>query len=210
MSLGVLQTRGRFVDAVGGDERLAGGQFRTRHFHWRHAAGLGQGLHHADRAVVVAATNRELDPEHPQRPFVPAHRLPAERAVGLEGVAEVVLRFLVGAPHQMNLRERVEDCAGGFMELDGVPDLECALEGPLGAVDIAKLHQNLPERGERHGQPVSGPACFMQGHAALGQDKGLFVLVAQQRDIGLVVHDPGEDIVGLNGHGEALALPERC
>ena len=49
----------------------------------------------------------------------------------------------------------------------------------------------------------------MQRHAPLGQRERLLVVVAHQRDVGLVVHDPGEHVVGLDGHGEPFALAQR-
>ena len=48
----------------------------------------------------------------------------------------------------------------------------------------------------------------MQRHAALGKRKCLFVLVAHQRDVRLVVHDAGEHVVSLDGRRQPLALTE--
>ena len=52
----------------------------------------------------------------------------------------------------------------------------------------------------------------MQRHAALGERKRLVVLVAHECHVRLVVDDTGDDVVGLDGLSEPLALAEcpRC
>ena len=49
----------------------------------------------------------------------------------------------------------------------------------------------------------------MKRDASFGERERLLVMVAHQRDVGLVVHDAGENVVSLNSGREPFALPER-
>ena len=109
----------------------------------------------------------------------------------------------------MNLRERVEHGAGRLVELDRAAHLERAREDLLGALEIAKLHEDLAERRQRDGEAVAGAERLMQRDAALGERERLIVPMPHQRDVRLVVHDAGEHVVGVNGHREPFALPQR-
>ncbi len=55
---------------------------------------------------------------------------------------------------------------------------------------------------------MPGAERFVQRDAAFRQRECLVVVVADQRDVGLVVHDAGEDIVGLDRGREPLALAQ--
>ena len=109
----------------------------------------------------------------------------------------------------MDLRKRVEDRAGRLMELDRAPHLEASRQDLFGTLEVAKLHEDLTERGERHCQAVPRCERLVQRDAPLGQRERLLVLVPHQRDVRLIVHDAREHIVGLDGHGQAFTLRER-
>jgi len=124
-------------------------------------------------------------------------------------VTEVFAGALVRSAHQVNLRQRVEDGAGGFVELDRAAHFERPRQDLLRAFEIAQLHEDLPERRERDREPVAGRECLVQGDAALGECQRLLVLMAHERHVRLVVHDSGKHVVGLDGHRQPLALAER-
>ena len=165
---------------------------------------LGQG----DGLLVLPAANREPDGQYLQRPFIPAHHLGAVGAVGVACLAEVVLSPFVGAPEEMNLGEGIEDGAGCFVKLDGAPDFKRSRQDLLGTFEVSDLDENLPKRGERHGEPVARSEGFTYCDAPFGESERLLVVVPQDGDVRLVVHDSREDIVGVDAHGQAFALPE--
>ena len=136
-------------ERFGGDER---GLQRIE----RRRAGRENLVGSRDGLVERAAPEREPRAEHADRPFVPAARLPAVRAVRLAGAAEKLARDVVLAANQVNLRERVEDGAGGLVKLNRAADLERAVQRLLGAGQIAEPHADLSERGERHREAVAG------------------------------------------------------
>ena len=78
----------------------------------------------------------------------------------------------------------------------------------LGALEIAELHEDLSERGQRDGQAVAGAERLVQRDAALGERQRLIVAMAHQRDVRLVVDDAREDVVGGNRHRQTLALTQ--
>ena len=108
----------------------------------------------------------------------------------------------------MNLRERVEDCAGRLVELDRTSHFERARQRFFGALQVAELHEDLSERRERDGEPMAGSERFVERDAALGQRQRLVEPMSHQGHVGLVVHDPGEHVVGLDCHREAFALTQ--
>ena len=109
----------------------------------------------------------------------------------------------------MNLRQRVEHGAGRLVELNRAAHFERAREDLLGALEVAELHEDLSERGERDGEAVARAERLVQRDAALGQRQRLIVTMAHQRDVRLVVHDAGEHVVGLDRHRQPLALAQR-
>src|SRR5688572_3202940 len=110
----------------------------------------------------------------------------------------------------MNLRERVEHRAGRLMELNRTANLEGACEDLFGALEIAKLHVDLTERGERDREAVTRAERLVQRDAAFRERERLIVAMTHQRDVRLVVHNAGEHVVGGNGHRETFTLPETC
>ena len=74
---------------------------------------------------------------------------------------------------------------------------------------MAEAHADLAERRERSRQAGALADAFVQGHGALGQRQRLLVAMADQRDVGLIAIHHREDIVGLNGGGQAFGLPQR-
>ena len=143
------------IDSAGRDHRFAGSEVGLNGVSRRHAGRLCQGVGHRDRLVVRASPDGELHAKHLQRPLEPAHRLRAERTVRIAGLTQILARALVRAAHQVDLRQRVEDRAGRLVELNRTADLERAREDLLGAFEIAKLHVDLSERGQRDGQSVA-------------------------------------------------------
>ena len=111
---------------------------------------------HRDGFFVRAAPNGQLDAQYLERPLVPSHGLRAVRAVRVARLPQVFAGALVRAAHQVNLRERVEDGARRLLELHRAADLESARQHLLGALEVAKLHEDLAERRERHGEAVTG------------------------------------------------------
>jgi hypothetical protein len=109
----------------------------------------------------------------------------------------------------MNLRERVEDGAGRFVELNRAAHFECPVQRVLGADQIARRYADLAERGERDRETVAGPVRFVQRHAPLRQRERLLVTMLKQHHVGLVAADGREDVVRLHQRGEALRLPQR-
>ena len=175
----------------------------------RHARRSRELVGHRQRLVECAPSDGELDAEHLERPLVPPHRLRAVGAVRFARVTEVFAGALVRPAHQMNLRERVEHGAGRLVELDRAADFERAREDLLRALQIAKLHEDLAERRERDGEAVSRAERLVERHAALGERQRLFVLMAHQRDVRLVVHDAREHVVGLDRRRQAFTLAKR-
>jgi hypothetical protein len=55
---------------------------------------------------------------------------------------------------------------------------------------------------------VSRSERLVKRHAALRQRQRLIVVVTHERHVCLVVHDPGEHVVGMNGHRQPLALAQ--
>ena len=204
-----LDARFRVRDAVGGDQRFACRKVRLNGLARRHAGRTCEVIGHHERFVEFPLADRELDAQHFERPFVPPHGLRAVGAICLAGVTKVLTGPLVGAAHQMNLRERVEDGARGFMKLDGTADFQRAREDAFRTLELPKLHEDLAERRECDGQAVTRAERLVQRHASLGKRQRLIVLVAHQRHVRLVVDDAREHVIGLNGHREALTLTQR-
>jgi hypothetical protein len=198
----------RFRNAIGRHQRFARGQLRLDRLCRRDARGVHQRLGVGDGFVVGAPANRQLHAEHLQRPLVPPHRLGAVRAVGFARLAEVFGGTLVGSTHQVDLGERIEDGAGRLLELHRAADFQRAGQDLFRALQVPELHQDLAERRERDGQAVTRAERLVQRDAALRERQRLLVLVAHERHVGLVVDDAGEDVVGVDGHREPLALPE--
>jgi hypothetical protein len=196
----------RLADAIGGDERFARRQLGERRLGRRDPRGPNQLLGHRQRFVVRAPPDRHLDAEDLGSPFVPPHDLGAIRPEGLARLAKVVGGALVGAAHQVDLRKRVEDGAGGLAKLNGTAQVERAREDLLGPLEIAELHEDLAKRRQRDRQSVPRTERLVNGDAALGKRERLIVMMAEERDVRLIVDDAGEHIVGLNGHREPLAL----
>jgi hypothetical protein len=108
----------------------------------------------------------------------------------------------------MNLRERVEHRACRLVELNRTADFERAGEDLFGAFEVAKLHVDLTECGEGDREPVTRAERLVQSHAALGKRECLIVPMTHQRDVRLVVHDPGEHVISRNLHRETFTLPQ--
>ena len=109
----------------------------------------------------------------------------------------------------MNLRERVEDRARRFVELNRTPHFEGAMQRFFGARQVAEPHADLPERRERHGQAMSRPVRFVNRHAALGERQRLLVAMLEHQHVGLVAAHRREHVVGLRQRGEPLGLSQR-
>ena len=205
---GRRQPRFRLGEPVGEGQRLGGDERRLERVE-RRRAGLKNFVHACDRVVEVAAPQREPRAEHAHRPLVPLAGLAAVGAVRLAGAAEKIAGRVVAAADEMNLRERVEDGAGRFVELNRAAHFERAVQRVLGADEIAQAHADLAERGERHREAVAGPVRFVQRHAPLRQRERLLVTMLKHHHVGLVAADGREDVVGLHHRGEALRLPQR-
>jgi len=102
-------------------------------------------------------------------------RLPAVGAVGFARTAEKIARGFVPAANQVNLRERIEDGAGRFVELNGTSYIERAMQRVFGADQIAEPDADLSERRERDGESVARSVGFVQRDAALGERQRLLV-----------------------------------
>ena len=200
----------RLGNAIRRHQRLARGQLRLERFGRRDARCLHQLLGMVDGFVVSATANRQFHAEHFQRPLVPAHRLRAIRAVGFAGLAEVLAGTLVGAAHQVDLRQRVEDRAGRLLELHRAADFQRAGQDLFRALQVPELYQDLAERGEGDGETVVRAQRLVQRDAALGERQRLIGMVAHELHVGLIVDDACEHIVGLDGNGQPLALSERA
>ena len=109
----------------------------------------------------------------------------------------------------MDLRQRVEDRAGGLVELNRAADLERAMQRFFGARQVAKPHADLSERGERDREPVAGAVRLVKRHAALGERQRLLVAVLEHQHVGLVAADRRQHVVGLHERREPLGLPQR-
>jgi hypothetical protein len=109
----------------------------------------------------------------------------------------------------LNLRQRIEHRAGGFVELDRAANLERAVQRVFGAGQVAEADANLAERRQRDGETVARAVRFVQRHAALGERQRLLVAMLQHRHVGLVAADGREHIVGVHQRREALGLAER-
>ncbi len=130
-------------------------------------------------------------------------------AVGLAGLAEIFAGAIVGPAHQVNLGQRVEDGAGGDVELHRLADFERPHQDVFGAIQIADLHEHLPQGRERDRQAVAFPQGAIEGDAALGEGQRLVEPVRHQRQDGLVVCGAGQDVVGVDGRGEPFRQPQR-
>ena len=196
------------VDAARRDHRFAGGEVGLDGVGRRHAGRLRQRVGHRHGLVVRASSDGELHAKNFERPLEPAHGLRAERTVRVAGLTQILTGTLVRAAHQVNLRQRVEDRAGRLVELNRAAHFERAREDLLGAFEIAKLHVDLSERGQRDGQAVPRPERLVQRDAALGERQRLIVAMAHQRHVRLVVNDAREDVVGGDGHRQTLGLSQ--
>ena len=78
----------------------------------------------------------------------------------------------------------------------------------LRAVEVAQLHENLTQRGQRDGETVTGSERLVEGHASFGERQRPVEMLAHERDVCLVVRDAGEQIVGGNRLCQTLALAE--
>jgi hypothetical protein len=79
----------------------------------------------------------------------------------------------------------------------------------FGAVERAEPDADLPERCQRHGQPVARRELLVAADALLGERQRLVVAMPHHRHVRLVpVHD-GQHVVGVHGGGEALGLAQR-
>ncbi len=79
----------------------------------------------------------------------------------------------------------------------------------LGALELAEPHEDLSERGERNGEPASGPHLFLQRRTVLGHGERLLMAVLEQRHVRLVVADDTEDILRLHRRRESLGVLQR-
>jgi hypothetical protein len=122
---------------------------------------------------------------------------------------QVLAGAFVRAAHQVDLCERVEDRARRFVEEHRAAHLEGAVQHLFCAFEIAEQHERLPQRGECDGKPVSGSHALVQVEAPFRKRERLVVAMAHQRDVGLIVDDTRQDIVGLDGNREPFRLAER-
>ena len=199
---------GRIVIAVEGEQRLGGNQVRLQDVSGGRAGHARDFLGLPEAVLEVSPAQREAREQEPDRPLVPATRLPAEAAVHIRRLSEVLLGAVPGASHQVNLGERIEDGAGRLVELERAPDGQRAVQDVLGEFEVSLAHADLPERGQRDGKAVRGPGRFMEGHGAVGQRAGLFELVAHQRDDCLVAAHQREHVIGLRERREVFGLAE--
>ena len=108
----------------------------------------------------------------------------------------------------MNLRERVEHGARGFMELDRASNVQRTVECVLCALEIAKADTDLPERGERDREAMPRAMGLVKRHAAFGHGQRLIVAVLQHQSVRLIPAHRCQDVAGVNHRGEAFGLPE--
>ncbi len=162
-----------------------------------------------DGFVERASTEREPRAEDAHRPFVPMAGLAAVGAVRLDGAGQELAGHFVPAAHQVNLRERVEHRAGRLVELDRAPHVERAVQGVLGARQVAEPHADLAERAERDGQSVARAVRLVERDAALGQRERLLVAVLEHHDARLVAAHRGEHVVRVDERRHALGVPQR-
>ena len=80
-----------------------------------------------------------------------------DEAVRLAGLAEIFAGAIVGAPHQVNLGERVEDGAGGDVELHRLPDFERPHQDVFGAVQIPICTNTCPRVASVTARPWPSP-----------------------------------------------------
>ena len=78
----------------------------------------------------------------------------------------------------------------------------------VGAIQVADADADLSERRERDREAWALTEPLVQVDRAFGERQGLFVTVADQRDVGLVSVDGCEHIVRLEDRGHALGLPQ--
>ena len=133
-------------------------------------------------------------------------RLAAVGAIRIACPAQEIRCGVVAAPNQMNLRQRVEDCAGGFMELDGTPDLERPMQRFFGAVEVAEAYADLSERGERDGETMFRAVLFVKRYAAFGQGERLLMAVLHHHHIRLVAAHRSKDVGGVLSQLPAAAV----
>src|SRR5439155_23093105 len=108
-------------------------------------------------------------------PLVPAARLPAVRTVRFAGAAKVIARRVVASADQLDLRERIEHCAGRLLELNRAAHLERGVERVFGAREVAHPDTDLSERGEGDSQAVARSMGLVQRDAAFGERERLLV-----------------------------------
>ncbi len=114
------------------------------------------------------------------------------------------------APDQVNLGERVEDRAGRLAhELQRAADVEGTIQRLLGAIEAAEPDADLPERRERHAEPMRRAPLLLQLDAALREAERLLVTVLHQRHVRLIAADRRQDVDGLDEQRKPLGLRQR-
>ena len=189
--------RQRFGGDQGGLQGVERGSARVQDF-------VGAG----DRVVEIAAPHRQARTQDADRPFVPLAGLPSERAVGVAGARQILGSGLVRAADHVNLREGVEDGAGGLVKLDRAAHVERAVQRVFGAGQVAETDADLAEGGQRDRQAVAGPQAFVQHHAPLGQRERLLVAVLHHHHAGLVAAHGCQDVVGPHRRGKPLGVAQ--
>src|SRR5216117_1885038 len=116
-----------FVESMGGRQRFRGDERRLQRIHRRRAS-LEDLVGQRNCFVHVAPLQGEAGDQNSNRPLVPLARLSPIRAVGFAGAAQIVAGEVVSPANQLDLREGVENGAGGLVELNGATYLERTMQ----------------------------------------------------------------------------------
>ena len=203
-----LQALLRLVEPIQRKEGLDGNQLRLHRVPRRGTVRTRDVAREMDRAGSIATSQRQARLEGANRPLIPAA---GQRfAIRVARFRKRPAGGIVLAANQVNLREGIEDRAGGLAhEMKRAAHVERAIERFLRAGQVAHPHADLPERGERHAEPVRRARLFLQLHAALGERQGLLVPVQHQRDVRLVAAHRRQDVARLGGHRDAFGVLQR-
>jgi hypothetical protein len=147
--------------------------------------------------------------EDSDRPLVPLAGLPAVGAVRLAGPGEVVAGHLVAAAHQLDLCQRVEDGAGGFVELNGASHVQRAMERIGCPGQVAETNVDLAKRSQGDCETMTRAVRLVERHAALRQREPLVVAVLQHHHACLIAAHGGQHVVGFCDRSQAFGMTQR-
>ena len=127
-------------------------------------------------------------------------------AKGVPRLRKRVGTRVVIAADQMDLRDAVEDRAGGLVIEQGCPHGQRGIERLGRARQLSEPDRNLSQRAEGDGQAVARRILLMQRHGAFGQRQRVLVAMADHRDVGLIAARDRHHVVGLHGLREPFGL----